>query len=180
MIRFASAVVALSAWFCTLAIAEQHALTERYETMGTIEARVGDTTYSMIVPYDVARNRPHAEQKAIMGTFLTINFLGHVVAPDGTPDRPILQVTLQKREGDMSLVSAELLDDLGYGAPLVMGGDGGRGALVSFELEDSVVSGKIEGMFLRLDGYAPNRSIAAGTTPIPATIELDVTLPPLQ
>eukprot|EP00581_Thalassiosira_minuscula_P023086 CAMPEP_0184416012 /NCGR_PEP_ID=MMETSP0738-20130409/9176_1 /TAXON_ID=385413 /ORGANISM="Thalassiosira miniscula, Strain CCMP1093" /LENGTH=45 /DNA_ID= /DNA_START= /DNA_END= /DNA_ORIENTATION= len=44
-----------------------------------MQARLGDTTYSMIVPYDMARNRPHAEQKRIMGSFLTINFLGHVI-----------------------------------------------------------------------------------------------------
>lgn len=174
------AAFAFAAPLPALVAAEQSILSERYEAMGAIEARLGDATYHMIVPYDLARNRPHAEQQMVLGSVLTISMLAHVFGQDGTPDRPMLQIILQQQQGAMSLVSAEFLDGFRYDAPLVMGGRSGQGALVSFTLEDNVVSGTIEGSFLRLDGYAPNGTVADAAVPVPATLNWAVTLPPLE
>ena len=174
------ALIAFAIPLATPASAEPAMLSDRYEAMGTIDAQLGEATYRLIVPYDIVRNRPHAEQRMIFGSILTISILGHVFGQDGTPDRPMLQITLQNRQGEMALISAEILDGAGYDAPLVMGSDGGQGDLVSFTLEDNVLSGTIEGNFLRVSGHAPDRSVAEGAEPLPATLELAVTLPPLE
>ena len=158
----------------------QSAFSDRYEEMGTIQARVGEATYRLIVPYDIVHNRPHAEQRMIFGSVLTISVLAHMYGTDGTPERPMLQITLQQRGDTMELVSAELLDGKGYAAPLVMGGDGGQGDVVSFSLDGNMMTGRIEGDFLRLEGHLPDRSVADGAAPLPSRLDLKVALPPLD
>ena len=159
---------------------DQSAFSDSYKKMGTIQAQVGEATYRLIVPYGILHNRPHAEKRMIFGSVLTISVLAHMYGADGTPERPMLQITLQQSDDAMELVSAELLDGHGYAAPLVMGGDGGQGDVVSFSLDENVVTGRIEGDFLRLEGHLPDRSVADGATPLPSRLDLKIALPPLD
>lgn len=156
-------------------------LNDRYEAMGTMTATLGDETMELVIPYDREKQRGYAEQKMIMGSFLTINTVGRTVDKTGKPGNPMLQVTLQKQSGKMALLSAEVFDDQGYDAPLVMGADGGQAALTAFEMgDDNTVTATVEGSFLRLTGYTSEPRVADGATPVPATISWTVTLPPLD
>ncbi|MBW4981493.1 hypothetical protein KZZ07_02965 [Mameliella sp. CS4] len=156
-------------------------LDDRYESMGTMTVTLDGTATRMVIPYDREKDRPYAEQKMIMGSFLTINTVGRVVDETGKPGRPMVQVTLQKRNGDMALISAEIFDDKGYDAPMVMGADGGDGKLVAFEMTpDNVVTATVEGTFLRLTGYTSEPRVADGAEPVAATIEWTAEIAPLE
>ncbi|WP_157440770.1 hypothetical protein [Aestuariivita boseongensis] len=156
-------------------------LDKRYEEMGTLSITLGGDTRTLVIPYDTERDRAYAEQKVIMGSFLTINVLGRSVGEDGMPGSPMVQVTLQRRSGDMQLLSVEMFDEQGYAAPLSIGPDGGNGALTSFEMtEDNKVTATIEGELLRLADYTSVPKIADGATPQPTTISFSVTLPSLE
>ncbi|GGO50492.1 hypothetical protein SAMN05444398_101995 [Roseovarius pacificus] len=155
-------------------------LADRYIAMGTMTAQIGGDTLDLVIPYDTEKERGSAGQKMIMGQFLTINVLGMAVDEDGEPDRPMLQVTLQKHMGDMRLLSAELFDDRGYDAPLAMGADGGTGELSEFTMEGDTGSGVVTGEVLRLTGYTSGPNVAEGAAPVPVRIEWRVDLPPLE
>ena len=177
MIRFVATLAAL-ALATPLAAAE---LSDQYEVMGTMTAQIGDETLDLVIPYDIEDDSPYAEQKIIMGSFLTINLVGSQVAEDGTPGRPMLQITLQKQGDTMALLSTEVYDDQGYDAPLAMGADGGDGELVAFNLnEDNTTTGRIEGEFLRLTGYMDDPRVADGAEPLATTIEWRAELEPLE
>jgi len=156
-------------------------LNDRYGAMGTMTVSLGGETLEMVIPHDREKDRGYAEQKMIMGSFLTINTVGRVVDDTGAPGRPMVQVTLQKRSGEMALISAEVFDEQGFDAPLAMGADGGQGALTAFEMgDDNTVTATVEGNFLRLTGYTSEPRVADGATPVPSTINWTVTLPPLE
>lgn len=174
------AAIALAGQMSLQVSDDQGAFSDRYEKMGTIQAQVGAATYRLTVPYDIVDNRPHAEQRMIFGSVLTISVLAHMYGADGTPERPMLQITLQQSGDTMELVSAELLDGHGYAAPLVMGGDGGQGDVVSFSLDENVMTGRIEGEFLRLEGHVPDRFVADGAAPLLSRLDLKIALPPLD
>ncbi len=177
MIRFATTLAAL-ALATPLAAAD---LSDRYEVMGTMTAQIGEESLDLVIPYDTEDDSPYGEQKMIMGSFLTINLVGAHVDEDGTPGRPMLQVTLQKQNGTMGLLSVELFDDQGYDAPLSIGMDGGEGELVAFAMDDTnTTTGRIEGNFLRLTGYTDDPRVADGAEPIATTIEWRAELEPLE
>ena len=177
MTRFLSIVAALFMAVPVLAAD----LDERYESMGTLTVTLDGTATQMVIPYDREKDRPYAEQKMIMGSFLTINTVGRKIDETGKPGRPMVQITLQKRNGDMALLSAEIFDDKGYDAPMVMGADGGDGKLVAFEMTpDNVVTATVEGTFLRLTGYTSEPRVADGAEPIAATIEWTADIGPLE
>lgn len=155
-------------------------LDPRYEAIGEMTATVGDVTYEMVIPYDREKDRAYASRKIIMGSFLTINVVGRVVRENGRPGSPMLQITLQERFGSMALVSAEVFDK-GFDEPLVMGPDGGKGAVVSYELDGDEMTAVVEGEFLRLTGYAAGTArVADGAEPLQARIEWRVALPPMD
>jgi len=176
MTRFLSAIAAL----CIAAPAFAADLADRYTAMGTMTVQLGDKTLDMVIPFDTEKQRGYAEQKMIMGSYLTVNAVGRVVQPDGTPGSPMVQITLQKSTGDMRFLSAEVFDDQGFDAPMAMGADGGDGTLTAFSMEGNTASGVIEGEFLRLTGYSSDPKVAEGATPVPARIEWNVDLPPLE
>ncbi|MGR3323225.1 MAG: hypothetical protein ACU0DK_14990 [Pseudooceanicola sp.] len=156
-------------------------LDDRYEQMGTLSITLDGATQNLVIPYDTERDRASAEQKLIMGSYLTINVLGRSVGEDGKPGSPMVQVTLQRRSGDMKLLTVEMFDEEGFEAPLSMGVDGGEGALTAFEMtEDNQLTATIEGDMLRLADYMGDPKVAEGATPQPATISFSVTLPPLE
>jgi len=155
-------------------------LSDRYEAIGTMTVTLGDETLDLVIPYDRQKDSAYAEQKMIMGSFLTLNAVGQSVGPDGAPGRPMVQVTLQKQGGSMALLSAELFDDQGYDAPMVMGPDGGAGELVAFSFENDNLDARVEGAFLRLTGYMSEPKPAEGATPVEATISWSVDIPPME
>lgn len=176
MTRLLSAIAAL----CLATPLAAADLSERYTAMGTMTARLGDQTLEMVIPFDTQEQYGNAEQKMIMGSYLTINVVGQVVESDGTPGSPMVQITLQKRMGDMAFLSAEVFDDQGFDAPMAMGADGGDGTLTAFTMEGNIASGVIEGDFLRLTDYNSEPKVAEGATPVPTRIEWNVELPPLD
>lgn len=156
-------------------------LSDRYEAMGTMTAQIGGDTLDLVIPYDREKDRAYAEQKMIMGSFLTVNTLGRTVDDSGKPASPMLQVTLQKQMGRMALLSAELFDEQGYDAPMAMGADGGQGSLTAYELtDDNRLTATVEGDFLRLTGYTSEPRVADGAEPVPVTIRWTVQLQPLE
>ncbi|MGK7754138.1 MULTISPECIES: hypothetical protein [unclassified Roseovarius] len=138
-------------------------------------------TMEVVIPYDVERERAYAKQRMIVGASLSINAVGRMVDEDGTPGRPMVQVTLLEQGGEMRLLSAEIFDDQGYDAPLAMGADGGDGTLTAHEMTgDNVVTATVEGSFLRLTGYTDEPRVADGAAPVAATIRYEVALAPLE
>ena len=167
--------------FCIATPLAAAELSERYQVIGTITAQLGDETLNLVIPYDTEKDRAYADQSMIMGSFLTINLLGRTVEADGTPGRPMLQITLQQRGSEMDFLSAEVFDDQGFDAPLSMGLDGGAGTLVEFDLDEANrTTGRIEGQFLRLTGYTGEPRVADGATPVSATIQWRAELAPLD
>ena len=155
-------------------------LAERYKAMGSMSVDLDGRTIEMVIPYDRERNRAYAEQKMIMGSFLTINTVGRVVDDTGKPGSPMVQVTLQQQGGKMGLISAEMFDDQGFDAPLVMGADGGEGSLTSFSFEENRLEAEVQGTFLRLTGYMSDPKVAEDAAPLPVTIRWSVDVPPLD
>src|SRR6056297_347606 len=176
MTRFISAIAAL----CIATPLAAADLSERYTAMGTMTAQLGDDRLEMVIPFDTQEQYGYAEQKMIMGNYLTINVVGRVVESDGEPGSPIVQITLQKQMGDMAVLSAEVFDDQGFDAPMAMGADGGAGTLTAFTMDGNIATGVIEGEFLRLTAYNSDPKVAEGATPVPARIEWNVELPPLE
>ena len=156
-------------------------LDDRFEEMGKMSITLDGDTRTLVIPYDTENDRGYAEQKMIMGSFLTINVLGQTVGEDGMPGSPMVQVTLQRRSNDMQLLSVEMFDEQGYAAPLSIGPDGGTGTLTAFEMtQDNQVSGTVDGEMLRLADYTGEPRVAEGAVPQPTTISFSVTLPPLE
>ena len=79
-------------------------LNSRYTEMGRMTAEIGDQTLELTIPFDTEKDRGYAEQKMIMGSFLTINTAARLVDEAGDPTGPTLQVTLQKQSGDLKLL----------------------------------------------------------------------------
>jgi hypothetical protein len=155
-------------------------LLPRYAVIGTVSATISTDVYDMVIVQDMEKDRAMAERKLIMGSFLTINTVGMVVNEAGEPDSPVLQVTLQEQGGKMALLSAELFDDQGYDAPLVMGPDGGEGSLTDYRLDGDEMRATVSGSFLRLTNYMSEPQPAEGAAPLAGTIHVAVTLPPLE
>lgn len=156
-------------------------LMDRFEAIGTMTATIGDVGYDMVIAYDREKDRGYAERKIIMGRFLTINTVGQVVNDQGKPATPMLQVTLQEQDGEMRLLSAELFDEQGFDAPMVMGPDGAAGSLTDYKLEGDSLMATVTGEALRLTGYSSGSPAPAeGAVPQPVTVSWTVTLPPLE
>ena len=155
-------------------------LSDRYEAIGTMTVTLGDDTLDFVIPYDREKDSAYAEQKLIMGAFLTLNSVGQTVGDDGKPGRPMVQVTLQKQGDALKLLSAEMFDHQGYDAPMVMGADGGTGDLVEVSFENDRLEARVEGSFLRLTGYMSEPRPADGADPVPATISWSVDIPPMD
>ncbi len=167
--------------FCALATPTLAAeLSDRYDAIGTMTVTLGDETLELTIPYDREQDSAYAEQKMIMGQFLTLNTVGQTVTADGQPGQPMVQVTLQKQGGGMALLSAEVFDEQGYDAPMAMGADGGTGALTEFSFENNRLEARVEGSFLRLTGYMSEPRVADGAEPVAATISWSVDMPPLE
>ncbi len=149
--------------------------------MGTMTAQNGEETLNLVVPYDRSKDRGYAEQKMIMGSFLTINTAARLVDADGEPAGPTVQVTLQEQGGSLRLLSAELFDDQGFDAPMIIGPDGGAGSLTSYSFEDNVLTAEVRGTFLRLTGYmSGDPKPVEGAAPLEGVLTWQVTLPPLE
>ena len=156
-------------------------LAARYEAMGRMSVDLGGEAMELVIPFDKEKNRAYADQKMIMGSFLTINAVGRTVKPDGKPGSPMVQVTLQKQSGALALLSAELFDEQGFDAPMAMGADGGEGRATEVSFENDHLEASIEGMFLRLTGYSKGEPAPAeGAAPVPVTIRVSVDLKPLE
>ncbi|WP_428512190.1 hypothetical protein [Roseovarius sp.] len=156
-------------------------LSDGFEAIGTMTVTLNGETMELVIPYDVEGEEAYAEQKMIMGSSLSINAVGQTVGEDGTPGRPMVQVTLLEQGGEMRLLSAEIYDDQGYDSPLAMGADGGEGTLTAFDLtENNTLSATVEGTFLRLTGYMDEPRVADGAEPVAATIRYKTQLAPLE
>lgn len=155
-------------------------LADSYEQIGSMTVTLDGKEMPLVIPYDRERDRAYAEQKILMGRYLTINVVGQTVDDSGMPGRPMVQVTLQEQMGKMGLIAAELYDDQGYDAPLAMDADGGKGALTEYTLDEGRLEATVEGTFLRLTGYMNDPKVAEGATPVPVTISWQVDLPPLE
>lgn len=70
-------------------------LDNRYEQTGTFSITVDGETQNLVIPYDTERDRAYAEQKFIMGSYLTIDVLGCSAGEDGKPGAPRVQETFQ-------------------------------------------------------------------------------------
>ena len=169
----------LAAGTCGLAGAGE--LAPRYEAMGEMTLAMDGQEQALVIPFDKEKGRAYAEQKMLMASFLTVNMVGRGVGEDGKPGRPMLQVTLQKRGGSFSFISAELFDGRGFDEPMVMGEDGAPGTLVAVRFEGDRIEAEIEGSFLRLTGYSKGEPVAAeGAEPVAARIRAWADLPPLK
>ncbi|MDQ2091589.1 hypothetical protein [Marimonas arenosa] len=156
-------------------------LAPRYEAMGEMTVEMGGDILELVIPYDKEKGSAYAEQKMIMGSFLTINSVGRVVGADGAPGRPMVQVTLQRQSGSFKLLSAELFDQQGFDAPMAMGADGGKGAIAEISYDNDRLEAVVEGTFLRLTGYSKGTPAPAeGAEPQPVVIRWQVDLPPLK
>lgn len=170
---FIAMVLAVPAWAAEL--------DARYEAIGTMTVTLDGEVRELVIPYDIERDRAYAEQKMIMGSSLSINAVGHMIDADGMPGRPMVQVTLLEEFGNMRLLSAEVYDEQGYDAPMVMGADGGEGTLTGYEItDDNAVTVTVEGNFLRLTGYMDEPQVAEGAEPVAATIRYEAQLAPLE
>ncbi len=172
-------LIGLFSLFASLANAGE--LNDSYSEMGRMSAQIGDQTFELVIPFDLEEEFGYAEQKLIMGSFLTINTAGRLVDDAGEPSGPTLQITLQKQGGELQLLSAELFDEQGFDAPMAMGADGGPGELVSHSFENDVLTAEVRGSFVRLTGYRTGEPKPAdGASPQETVITWQVTLPPLE
>ncbi len=172
-IAFVMMVLAVPVWAAEL--------NDDFEAIGTMTVALDGETMELVIPYDVEGQEAYAEQKMIMGSSLSINAVGQAVGEDGTPGRPMVQVTLLEQGGEMRLLSAEIYDEQGYDAPLAMGADGGEGTLTGYEMtDDNAVTVTVEGTFLRLTGYMDEPRVADGAEPVAAVIRYEAQLAPLE
>lgn len=156
-------------------------LNDEYEAIGTMTVTLDGEVMELVIAYDIEDEEAYAEQKMIMGSSLSVNAVGQTVGEDGSPGRPMVQVTLLEQGGEMRMLSAEIYDDQGYDAPLAMGADGGEGTLTAFEMtEDNVMTATVEGTFLRLTNYMDEPRVADGAEPVAATISYEAELAPLE
>ncbi|KRS11476.1 hypothetical protein XM53_16135 [Roseovarius atlanticus] len=177
MTRFFTAIAAI----VLAAPAWAAELNDDFEAIGTMSVTLDGETMELVIPYDVDGEEAYAQQKMIMGSTLSINAVGQTVGKDGTPGRPMVQVTLLEQGGEMRFLSAEVFDEQGFDAPLAMGADGGDGTLSAYEMsDDNVVTATVEGTFLRLTGYTGDPRVADGAAPVAATIRLEAELAPLE
>ncbi|MGK7653957.1 hypothetical protein ACSQ76_16535 [Roseovarius sp. B08] len=138
-------------------------LGDDYEAIGTMTVTLDGETMEMVIPYDVERERAYAKQRMIVGSSLSINAVGRMVDEDGTPGRPMVQVTLLEQGGEMRLLSAEIFDDQGYDAPLAMGADGGDGTLTAYEMTgDNVVTATVRAVSCGLRAIRTSRAWPTG------------------
>ncbi|QFT92000.1 hypothetical protein FIU86_04035 [Roseovarius sp. THAF9] len=177
MTRFFTAIAAM-----LLAVPAWAAeLSEAYEAIGTMTVTLDGEVTELVIAYDIEGEEAYAEQKMIMGSSLSVNAMGQTVGEDGTPGRPMVQVTLLEEFGEMRFLSAEMYDDQGYDAPLAMGADGGDGTLTGYEMtDDNVVTVTVEGNFLRLTNYMDEPRVADGAEPVAVTISYEAELEPLE
>ena len=156
-------------------------LAPRYGAMGEMTVELGGETLQLVIPHDKEKDRFYAGQKLVMGTVLTLNIVGRAIGEDGMPGSPMVQVTLQRRAGELHLLSAEMFDEQGFDAPRVMGDDGGDGGLASASFDNDHLEAVVEGHFLRLTGYSKGTPAPAeGAEPEPVTIRWSVDLPALK
>ena len=182
--RAAGTKTALAALVLAVAVAGRVAageLAPRWEAIGRMQLEMGGTVTELVVAHDREKNRSKAEQKLLMGSYLTVNVVGQTVNDAGKPASPMVQVTVQQRNGTFELVSVELFDEQGFDAPMVIGPDGGQGDLTAIAYRADRIEATIAGSFQRLTGYSKGTPAPAeGTAPVPVAIQLDVSLPPLK
>lgn len=155
-------------------------LDDRYAVIGTMTAEVGDTTLELVIVRDTEKGNASAQQRKIMGKYLSLNFYAATVGDNGRPGSPAVQVTLMDQTGRMTLLSAELFDEQGYEAPMAMGADGGTAKLTSYSFEDGRLEGRVEGEFLRLQDYMSEPKPADGAQPVPVRLTFGLDMPPLE
>lgn len=154
-------------------------LDAQYTAIGTMTAVIDGQTHDLVVVRDTASGDAMAAQRKFMG-YLSLNVVGAMIGEDGRPTIPNVQVTLMDQSGSMGLLSAEVFDDQGYDAPMVMGDDGGTGKLTAYSFEDNRLEATLEGEFLRLQGYMSEPKPADGAQPVPVTLTVSVDMPPLE
>jgi hypothetical protein len=176
-----SRLLAAAALCCLATLGHAADLDPAYGQAGRITAEVNGATHDLVIVKAPGEEAPSA-QRQMIGTQLSVNFVGYTVQQDGTPGAPMVQVTLMGAPESMQLVSAEMFDEQGYDGPLVMDPDdlGGQGAVTDHALDGDVTAGQIEGEFLRLTGYMSEPRVADGAEPMPVTITWEVTLPPMD
>lgn len=156
-------------------------LTAPFEKIGEMQVDLGGDTMMLVVARNTEKGSAYAEQKMIMGSFLTVNVVGRAVTDEGKPGRPMLQMTFQKQGGALNLLSAEVFDDQGFDAPMVMDPDFGEKGPVTVSFENDHLEATVEGAFLRLTGYAKGQPVPAeGAKPVPAAIKVSVDVPPME
>ncbi|MEZ5714033.1 MAG: hypothetical protein R3D85_01985 [Paracoccaceae bacterium] len=156
-------------------------LAPRWQAIGQIEVEIGGETRVLVISHDRENDSSEAEQRMIMGSFLTINAVGRTVSAEGKPGSPMVQVTVQGKNGAFDLLSVEMFDEQGFDAPMVIGPDGGQGALTALSFENDHLDAAITGAFQRLTGYSKgDPAPAEGVAPVPVTIRLSVDVPPLK
>lgn len=176
--RLTAAVAAALA--CSAAPLSAAELADRYEEMGRMEVTLDGETRELVIPYDTESDRYYARQRMILDSFLTVTTVGRALAENGMPVRPMLQVTLQRRNGEMTLLSAEMFDGEGFDTPLAMGPDGGSGEVTEYSFDDDVLVARVEGEFLRLRDYMGDPAVAEGASPVPVTITWETEVAPAE
>ncbi|MDQ2093675.1 hypothetical protein [Rhodalgimonas zhirmunskyi] len=155
-------------------------LAPRYEQIGRVTVTLDGAPMELVVTRDTETGRAGAEQKKVMGSFLTVNVLGQTIGDEGAPGNPMVQATFQKQMGPMTLLSAEIFDS-GFDTPMVMSPDGGEVGKVTLSFEGDHLSARIEGRMQRLEGYAKGQPKAKdGAAPVPVVIEIEADVPAMK
>ena len=151
-------------------------LLPRYKVMGTVAVTVDGTEHSLVIPYDTETDNAYAAERNIMGR-RSINLLARTVGDDGIPGSPMLQLTFWVKDGAGDILSAEFFDQ-GMDAPLAAGADGGAVAFGEFSItDDNEISATFAGEFVRMADYMSEPVVAEGTSPVPVSGTVTVTVP---
>lgn len=172
--------ILLTGWLLTAIPLTASDLAAPFEAIGEIKGEIGDTAHQLVILHDHDSQTSYADRRTVMGSYLSINMVALRIENGAPAASPVVQITLMGQDGGMDLLSAEVFDEAGYDAPLVMGPDGGAGRLSAYTLDGDALSGTIEGSFLRLSGYTSDPHVADGAEPVPAMLHFSATLPPLD
>ena len=160
-------------------LAQAQDLAPRWESIGEMTVTLDGTEYEMVIPYDTQKDRAHASERVMIGN-RTFNVLGSVVAPEGKPGKPQLQLTFFVNKGVPNLLSMEIYDDQGFRKPLMIGPDAGKGGFTSFEITaENEITASFAGEMLRMDNSDPaNPHLAEGAAPRAIEGRIRVSVPP--
>ncbi|MHA3977575.1 hypothetical protein ACW9UR_07830 [Halovulum sp. GXIMD14794] len=145
------------------------------EQIGVIEATVGGEAFTAPIVYDTERQRGYAQAREIMGR-VSVNAVGQVLTPQGTPGAPMFQVTFWDRDGTLDLMTAEVFDQ-GFDRPLVLEPEMGKGGLTAASVDGRSYTLTLEAEMQRLEGYSKGENKALDTPLVPVTMEVSFTLP---